>query len=323
MNAHTVLGGTFDHIHDGHTHLLQTAFLNASHVTIGLTDPRMNTKKQFSHLILPYEVRKKELEDCIVTDLKHSHQTFTIVPIIDSYGPTLHSKEFTSIVVTPHTKETAEKINAKRKEIGLPSLTIQVCELLSDQQGNVLSSTRIRSGAVNRHGFVYSSLFITDISASPQLRARVKQTLGTSYDVFPNKIIANKNDVCYVGDIVTQTALTHAYPFLSAWIDGVSARKPHQLNIASPYVHIQTECINPAGTIDHTTATYMFNHIADENRVFQILGEEDLLTLVVILAVPLGSTVVYGNPFGQKGVTVVEVAEAKKEEILSLIEANV
>ncbi len=317
MYSHLVLGGTFDHFHAGHENFLRTAFSLSGHVLLGLTLPEMNKGKSFPEIILPYEERKKEIETFVRS--LHRLTDLEIIPIGDVYGTTLENKKLEAILVTPHSLSGAEQINLARKQKSLPSLEINVCELLSDQTGEVLCSTRIREGLVNRSGFVYSLLFSHTLNISSSIKEYVRQPLGESHFTFP--VEWPQILLIFVGDIVTQTAIKLKLSFASAWIDGRSSREQFDFSVPKPYLFSDTNLINDPGTINSEIASFMEEHLNGQKEVFKVGGEEDLLTLPAILLSPLGSVVTYGNPHGQKDVTVVTVTEEKKEEIRELLES--
>lgn len=68
---------------------------------------------------------------------------------------------------------------------------------------------------------------------------------------------------------------------------------------------------NPPGTIDTDAWRALEEAVSLKRGVAVIVeGEEDLLVLPLIALMPLGSVIVYGQPF--MGIVVVEVTEARK-----------
>ncbi len=56
------LGGTFDHLHEGHKLLLKTALSISEKVEIGLTSQELLKNKQFFSKLEDYKTRKANLE---------------------------------------------------------------------------------------------------------------------------------------------------------------------------------------------------------------------------------------------------------------------
>lgn len=311
-----VLGGTFDHLHAGHKRLIQEAFLLANHVVLGLTLPEMNRQKTFANLILPYKTRAQEIARYVRALGKFDK--LEIIPIKDVFGSTLVDARLQALLVTKHTQVGASLVNRERVLRGQKPLVVHVAQLVIDQSGEILSSTRIRQGLVNRDGFYYPHVFTRDWLLTDATRARLGLPLGRVSKIFP-KILARHENVILIGDVVTKTAMENGINFASAWIDGRSARKPFTISVPLPYVLKKVNLINPRGTIASGVATLMQSFLLAKNIVYLIGGEEDLLALVAIIYSPLGSRVVYGNPYGKTGVTVVTADELTKEEVRGLL----
>jgi len=135
MFKKTVVGGTFDAVHDGHKLVLKTAFENAESVVIGLTSDdfakRFKTKDVSS-----YNERKSGLDEY----LGRFKTPYTIVEINDMYGIATIDSALDSIVVSDETLLRAEEINTIRFKKNLPRLTIIVVPLVLDAKGKPISS---------------------------------------------------------------------------------------------------------------------------------------------------------------------------------------
>ena len=83
---------------------------------------------------------------------KFNKSNYSIYELNDFYGPTVLSRDVQAIVTTEATKENCIKINELRKSKGMPQLEIIVVRLVEDQEGKVISSTRIRDGEIDRNG---------------------------------------------------------------------------------------------------------------------------------------------------------------------------
>jgi uncharacterized protein (UPF0218 family) len=85
---------------------------------------------------------------------------------------------------------------------------------------------------------------------------------------------------------------------------------------------LQTRCSNPAGTISKGAVRALRDALSDSstNPVRVIVeGEEDLLTLPILVLVPLGSVVLYGQPF--KGIVIVRVDSKTRKTAKDLMES--
>lgn len=138
------VGGTFDHIHEGHHIILETAFSIASNVLIGLTTKEMFKNKPFSQKIQSYEIRKNNIIEYL-TKIKISSKNYEISPLKDGYGPTISSTKFDALVCSTETYPNALKINEIRQKRGLPLLTYIVIPMILNEMGERYSSTKIRA----------------------------------------------------------------------------------------------------------------------------------------------------------------------------------
>jgi pantetheine-phosphate adenylyltransferase len=142
-------GGTFDILHKGHYMLLLKAFQAGKQVIIGVSSDNFATlkKKKISN---EYSVRLKNLKKFIEDRFNKSNYSF--YELNDFYGPTVLTKDVQAIVTTEATKENCIKINQLRRSKGLPKLEIIVVPFEEDQEGKVISSTRIREGEIDING---------------------------------------------------------------------------------------------------------------------------------------------------------------------------
>ena len=142
-------GGTFDILHKGHYTLLLKAFEVGKQVIIGISsDYYASVKKK--KITNGYPIRLKNLKRFI--EDKFNKSNYSIYELNDFYGPTVLTKDVQAIVTTEGTKENCIKINELRKSKGLPQLEIIIVPLVKDQDGKVISSTRIREGEIDTNG---------------------------------------------------------------------------------------------------------------------------------------------------------------------------
>lgn len=135
-----ILGGTFDHLHNGHKKLLSLAVSICAHkMVIGVTADAMLTNKSHAELIDSLAKRKQAVR-AYVRFLK-PHLTLEVVTIEDPFGPSITIPEPAAIVVSTETVLGAAKINTIRVERALPKVYIYVCRRT---ESSTLSSSYIR-----------------------------------------------------------------------------------------------------------------------------------------------------------------------------------
>jgi pantetheine-phosphate adenylyltransferase len=142
-------GGTFDIMHIGHYTLLLKAFDVGKQVIIGISSDNYATLKK-KKITNEYSVRVQNLKKFIQD--KFNKTNYLIYELNDFYGPTVLTKDVQAVVTTEASKENCIKINELRKLKGMPELEIIVVPLVEDQEGKVISSTRIREGEIDING---------------------------------------------------------------------------------------------------------------------------------------------------------------------------
>ena len=146
------LGGTFNRFHKGHRLLIDTALKKAGSdgfVFIGISNKSLVNDKP---KIESFEHRR----DQVISFLQSKNQilpTVVIEPIETVEGPTL-TMDIDVIVVSKETKKVAEQINEKRKQKGLPVMTIIVIPLVLAEDDKKISSTRIIDDEIDRDGHI-------------------------------------------------------------------------------------------------------------------------------------------------------------------------
>lgn len=141
--CHTVaVGGTFDHIHDGHKILLSIAiYLTEKVLIIGITDDELLQRKQYKEYLESFETRLR-ITNAFVQKLGNSNQEFDFYRINDVYGPTGYLKAIDSLVISKESAKGGEMVNERRQELNLPELQVFTIDLVGGE--NKLSSTDLR-----------------------------------------------------------------------------------------------------------------------------------------------------------------------------------
>ena len=136
------MGGTFDHLHEGHKYLIRTALSISKKVFIGLTTQSLLKNKKFVSKIEDYKIREKNIKNFVstFTDLKRVE----IIELNDPYGPPINEPEYEGLIVSQETYPVALKINKIRENKGFKSMIIIVIPMLKDKNNKILSSTSIR-----------------------------------------------------------------------------------------------------------------------------------------------------------------------------------
>jgi pantetheine-phosphate adenylyltransferase len=161
------LGGTFTPLHNGHRALLHKAFQTASHdgvgdghVIVGLTSTALarQTRSDPSHadLLGPFDERRAAL-DAELDRLDDAYTaTYEIIRLEEPQGPAATRDDANALVVSPEAKaqRRAYDLNRRRVERGLRPLEIHTPPFVVAEDGDRISSTRIRNGEIDAHGRV-------------------------------------------------------------------------------------------------------------------------------------------------------------------------
>lgn len=301
-----VLGGTFDLLHVGHKALLLKAFELGEFVTIGITTDQFN-RKSGKQTFGDQKLRLKNLKAFL------KGRKYTIVWLKDLFGTTLNDSRIEAIVVSPETKAGAQLINKERNRRNLKSLDIVIQTLIKDQDGKVISSTRIKNGEIDPAGRSYKELLlkIAGKKLPEPVRDELKKPLGKMVTLGALK---GNSQLVAVGDVTTQKLLQAGIAPKLAIVDHMV----EQVLIpkwSSPTI----KAVNQPGRISKSLILAIEKGLkSGKNQTILVKGEEDLATIPAILLTPLGTNVVYGQP--KKGLVLVKVDLKIKDDICQLVE---
>lgn len=316
------IGGTFDHLHAGHTALINHALKISDYIKIALTSDIYTQRKNFSHQIQTYAERKKSLLEYVSKNKTSSR--VSILPINDLYGFSLHDASLQAIVVTRETYKNALIINKERIKKRLPPLDIVQVPLLKGPDKHIIRAERIRKGLIDRSGNPYAYLFVhkNKLLLPKELRGSMRIPLGiimkNEHETLQHITKTNPAVVITVGDIVTASLKKKGFIPDITITDGKSRRA----NLSDEKSKKMRTYYNAPGTIQNTAVVGFKQKLTTFLNKFQktalvIKGEEDLLALPAILLAPLGAFVLYGQ-FNQ-GIVITEVTEDTKKLVKKLL----
>ncbi len=170
------------------------------------------------------------------------------------------------------------------------------------------------------------------LKLTEELRKILSEPQGKLYEgkgVEPIKRIISEFDfaiLACVGDIVSYYTIKSQFKPDIIVVDGKSIRKSLDDSIKSEiekatsgYASIKAD--NPAGHITEDLVEKIFQAIelvksGSRVRIF-VCGEEDLAVMPLVIMLPKGSLIVYGQP--KRGVVAIAVSREKKAEMFDLI----
>lgn len=145
------IGGTFDPVHDGHRALFRRAF-ELGDLTVGLTSDELAPEtRHVERYVRPFADRKQDLEDELEPLAEEYGREFEIRELEEPTGIATEP-QFDALIVSPETRDGGERINEIREERGYDPLDIEVVEHVPAEDGKRISSTRIVTGEIDRHG---------------------------------------------------------------------------------------------------------------------------------------------------------------------------
>ncbi len=317
-------GGTFDHFHKGHREFLRFALEKAERLIIGITSSMFSDNKREE--VESFSIRKENV--CLFLKQEQVFDRVEILSIDNVYGPTLlPDSKIEGLIVSVQTKWGADSINNKRKELGFLPLDVVVCSTTKAQDGEIISSSRIRNGEIDREGklFIQPEWLKKNRRLTMQLRTRLKNPLGTflsAEDIRTKKL--NPLTTIAVGDVVTKMCNDMSFKQKISVVDFFVQRQKKYTKLKElgfQGQEVVTLVDNPAGGITaslfHVAKNLAKSLQEDTLKVVLVNGEEDLAVLPFLLALPLGWTVLYGQP--HTGVVRLEVTEQTKRMIAEIV----
>jgi uncharacterized protein (UPF0218 family) len=164
---------------------------------------------------------------------------------------------------------------------------------------------------------------------TPSLRKKLKKPIGVLIKGSFNETLIELQEfisrekpakIITVGDAVTESCIKNNLKPNISIIDNKIMRRSIQPIKMEASVVFQAK--NPAGAITEEAWRTIKKAISmNSDTKIIIEGEEDLLTLIVILEAPENTIVLYGQP--NQGIVLVNVTKEKKKEIKEIINAMI
>jgi pantetheine-phosphate adenylyltransferase len=148
MYNKVVFAGTFDRLHEGHKHIMRTAFRLGRHVAIGLTTDKMLNSKSNRENIQSYEERYSELERFLGLECDIKRASIFPIETKEGGGDTLEDLDALIVSDEIGVVQNSFDINQLRINNGLRRFHIVIIPMVRSLDGRPLSSSRIRAGEV-------------------------------------------------------------------------------------------------------------------------------------------------------------------------------
>ena len=157
--------------------LLSAALRNSNTVEVHVTVDSIASQKN-PHLSRVTIIGLKK--NVLTWASKTKEINIKVFPLNDSYGPAPKHSTADSIVATEETRSSCELINDMRRDNGLQPLEIITVPHIIDFHGEILSSSRIRSGIVDTDGnpWLSEELRGSIVKMVPNLDNELKTPMG-------------------------------------------------------------------------------------------------------------------------------------------------
>ena len=319
-----LVGGTFDRFHVGHAHLLTNTLAAAELAEVWITSDEMARIK--SPQIESFDTRREAVLSWADVHADGRIKTFELK---DSFGPALKRPDCDGIICTPETLSNCNEINSRRLASRLTPLEIIEVPHLLDDEGRMVSSTRIRAGSISREGksWLLSSDRAKDYVMTGKLDPELKEPSGDLFtgpddvrELAMSSALESIEDgiLVAVGDITVLTLLDMEIIPDIAFVDGYTKRKELSKKVDLRAFDTVIRCINPAGYLTASLITAIDTAIHSDGTVcVDVDGEEDLAPIIIHLLAPLGSNIIYGQP--GEGVVLAQTSEVMKERCRTIL----
>ncbi|MDE1821142.1 MAG: DUF359 domain-containing protein [Euryarchaeota archaeon] len=160
-----------------------------------------------------------------------------------------------------------------------------------------------------------------DLYLRPEQRALLARPLGPVLPTDEARArLARTTNFVACGDVVSVNAMKWGFTPFAAVVDGHTLRETTteitELGPLGAKREIWTK--NPAGQVTEELQRAVRELVSGGGGLLVVEGEEDLAVLPLVRELPLGSTVIYGQPGA--GVCFLAVDDATKERVRTILE---
>ena len=141
-----VFAGTFDRLHEGHKHLLRTALKLSRVLAIGLTSDEMVSQRKKEHKIKSFSERKVMLEELMNAECYSERYEIFKIETVEGGADTMEHLDALIVSDEISVVQNAFRINDLREDNGLKRFHIIVIPRVRTEDGQPLSSSRLREG---------------------------------------------------------------------------------------------------------------------------------------------------------------------------------
>lgn len=293
-----VCGGTFDLFHAGHKAFIEDSLRLSEKVVLGITgDAYVNNFKN-NLGIENFTVRKASVEQFL--DTIGVKDRVAIIEINSAYDPYITtSPHYQAIVVTEQTEKVAKEINIQRQQNNVPALEMIISPLKKAEDGELISSTRIRNGEINRDGRLYINPAWQgkNLVLPESLRSALQKPWGEVFKEIPVGLDGEKTVV--VGDATAEIFNKQKINQFLSIVDFLIHREKKFQKL--PELGFDGEVVQTVTNPHAVLTPELFKAVRlafdkKDRTVILIEGEDDLAVLPVLLAAPLGFSIFYGQP---------------------------
>ncbi len=306
----------FDRLHMGH-HILLDRLSEMPNPIAAITDGELvGHDLELIQIIQPLEHRVRKLEEYLIDSQLDEQIEVTVLDAFDDLIAIDGSTHFI-MYVGPCCTEIEAKGLEKRTSLGFQD-TMEYMKPVQAQDGDKLSSARLRKGEVDRQGRVLRGTSEVPRRLELENRSRLQTPKGDVFNVQDGppevRVVKRLNEenphpVIAVGDVTCDTLSKQGYTPDVSIVDGITKRGLFEGDFSG---EVEYHIYNPAAVLYPEAWSVVDTAIYDRKKSLIIVdGEEDLMGFPAVLLAPNGAVMVYGQP--DVGIVWVPVTEENKK----------